>query len=134
LRKKVADNQKIFEFYGSYQGLDKVPLLVTAGGRTYKQVGGTIVPLLYKEKRKFPLDHHALWIDPARPDRIILGTDRGLYFSYDRTKSRLLVNTPPCVDFSPNPGPDRTGNLPAEPVSVVRIYLRSASGRPLRRA
>ena len=69
------------------------------GGRTFKQVGGTIVPLLYKEKREFPLDHHALWIDPADPDRIILGTDHGLYFSYDRTKSWLLVNNLSVTEF-----------------------------------
>jgi photosystem II stability/assembly factor-like uncharacterized protein len=69
------------------------------GGRTYSQVGGTIVPLLYKEKREFPLDHHALWIDPANPDRIILGTDHGLYFSYDRTRSWLLVNNLPITEF-----------------------------------
>ena len=69
------------------------------GGRTYRQVGGTIVPLLSKEKREFPLDHHALWIDPARPDRIILGTDHGLYFSYDRTRSWMLVNNLPITEF-----------------------------------
>jgi photosystem II stability/assembly factor-like uncharacterized protein len=69
------------------------------GGRTYRQVGGTIVPLLYKENRDFPLDHHALWIDPANPDRIILGTDHGLYFSYDRTRSWLLVNNLPITEF-----------------------------------
>jgi photosystem II stability/assembly factor-like uncharacterized protein len=69
------------------------------GGRTYRQVGGTIVPLLYKEKREFPLDHHALWIDPVRPDRIILGTDHGLYFSYDRTRSWILMNNLPITEF-----------------------------------
>ena len=69
------------------------------GGKTYAQIGGTIVPLLYKDKREFPLDHHALWIDPTNPDRILLGTDHGLYVSYDRTKTWLLNNNLPITEF-----------------------------------
>ncbi len=74
-------------------------LMSKDGGKTYAQIGGTIVPLLYKEKREFPLDHHALWIDPANPDRILLGTDHGLYISYDRTKTWLLNNNLPITEF-----------------------------------
>jgi photosystem II stability/assembly factor-like uncharacterized protein len=74
-------------------------LMSKDGGRTYTQIGGTIVPLLYKEKREFPLDHHALWIDPANPDRILLGTDHGLYVSYDRTKTWFLNNNLPITEF-----------------------------------
>jgi len=69
------------------------------GGKTYAQIGGTIVPLLYKEKREFPLDHHALWIDPANPDHILLGTDHGLYISYDRTNTWFLNNNLPITEF-----------------------------------
>ena len=74
-------------------------LMSKDGGKTYARIGGTIVPLLYKEKREFPLDHHALWIDPANPDRILLGTDHGLYVSYDRTKTWLLNNNLPITEF-----------------------------------
>lgn len=74
-------------------------LASTDGGRSFRQVGGTIVPLQYKEKREFPLDHHALWIDPGNPDRVILGTDHGLYFSWDRATSWVLMNNLPIVEF-----------------------------------
>jgi photosystem II stability/assembly factor-like uncharacterized protein len=74
-------------------------LMSKDGGKTYAQIGGTIVPLLYKDRREFPLDHHALWIDPANPDRILLGTDHGLYISYDRTKTWLLNNNLPITEF-----------------------------------
>ncbi len=40
-------------------------------------------------------DDHALWIDPADSDHVILGTDGGLYFSRDRTAHwRHLENLP----------------------------------------
>ncbi len=33
--------------------------------------------------RSVHADHHALWIDPLRPDRVLLGGDGGLYASWD---------------------------------------------------
>jgi photosystem II stability/assembly factor-like uncharacterized protein len=69
------------------------------GGRTYRRIGGTVVHLLRKDKREFSLDQHALWIDPANPDRIILGNDHGIYMSYDRAHSWLHVNNLPIGEF-----------------------------------
>ena len=38
-------------------------------------------------------DHHAMWIDPANSNHIVLGSDGGIYFSYDKGKSWDFVNT-----------------------------------------
>ncbi len=45
------------------------------GGRTFSPLNAA--PAVHP-------DHHALWIDPRDPDRLVLGGDGGLYFSYDR--------------------------------------------------
>ncbi|MBD3233528.1 MAG: glycosyl hydrolase [candidate division Zixibacteria bacterium] len=40
-------------------------------------------------------DHHALWINPSNPEHLILGTDGGIYVSFDRGNSwRFLKNLP----------------------------------------
>lgn len=43
------------------------------GGRTY----GTTTNAVH-------VDHHAMWIDPRDPDRIVVGNDGGVAISYDR--------------------------------------------------
>ena len=44
-------------------------------------------------------DHHALWIDPSDSDHMVLGSDGGIYFSYDCGKSWDFVNTLPLGQF-----------------------------------
>ncbi len=44
-------------------------------------------------------DCHAMWIDPGNSNHVLLGTDGGIYFSYDRTKTWDFVNTLAIGEF-----------------------------------
>jgi photosystem II stability/assembly factor-like uncharacterized protein len=44
-------------------------------------------------------DYHAMWINPQDSDHIILGSDGGIYFSYDRGENWDFVNTIPLAQF-----------------------------------
>lgn len=44
-------------------------------------------------------DHHALWIDPADPNHMILGTDGGIHLSYDRGRTWDFANSVPLAQF-----------------------------------
>jgi photosystem II stability/assembly factor-like uncharacterized protein len=69
------------------------------GGESYLPTGETIVHLLPHAIRVMHLDMHAMWIDPAQPERLILGNDGGLYTSYDRGESWLHLNNIPIGEF-----------------------------------
>jgi photosystem II stability/assembly factor-like uncharacterized protein len=44
-------------------------------------------------------DHHALWIDPADSDHMLLGTDGGIHLSYDRGRTWDFLNTVPLAQL-----------------------------------
>lgn len=44
-------------------------------------------------------DHHAMWIHPENSNHMILGSDGGIYFSYDRGKSWDFINALPLGQF-----------------------------------
>jgi photosystem II stability/assembly factor-like uncharacterized protein len=44
-------------------------------------------------------DFHALWINPASSDHMILGSDGGIHLSYDRGRSWDFVNTVPLAQL-----------------------------------
>jgi photosystem II stability/assembly factor-like uncharacterized protein len=44
-------------------------------------------------------DHHAMWIHPKNSNHMVLGSDGGIYFSYDRGKSWDFVNALPLGQF-----------------------------------
>jgi len=44
-------------------------------------------------------DHHALWINPDNPYELLLGTDGGVYMSYDRAAHFRLIKALPVSQF-----------------------------------
>jgi photosystem II stability/assembly factor-like uncharacterized protein len=44
-------------------------------------------------------DYHAMWINPANPDHLIVGSDGGIHFSYDKARNWDYVNTIPLGQF-----------------------------------
>jgi photosystem II stability/assembly factor-like uncharacterized protein len=59
------------------------------GGKTYTHISG----------KNVHADIHDLWIDPLNSDRLLLGTDGGLSFSYDRGKTWQKINNLPIGEF-----------------------------------
>ena len=69
------------------------------GGRTYRQIQGTLVHLLPHGSTVLHLDQHELWINPQDGDHMLLGNDGGLHLSYDRGASWLHLNNLPIGEF-----------------------------------
>lgn len=55
------------------------------GGKTWKNINGDNVHV----------DHHALWLNPARPGHLVNGNDGGLNLSWDNGASWAKCNNPP---------------------------------------
>jgi len=69
------------------------------GGATWRRLGDRILRLHDTDGRALHLDHHELVIDPANPDRLLLGNDGGLFMSYDAGASWLQLNTIPVTQM-----------------------------------
>lgn len=59
------------------------------GGKTFVNTGA----------RDIHGDCHAMWIDPGNSNHVLLGTDGGIYFSYDKTKTWDFQNTIAIGEF-----------------------------------
>ena len=71
----------------------------TDGGRTFSNVGGTVVHLNSSTATPLHLDMCELWIDPTDTSRLLLGNDGGLYQSWDEGNSWLHHNNIPAGEF-----------------------------------
>jgi photosystem II stability/assembly factor-like uncharacterized protein len=68
-----------------------VPLVVSSdGGKTWSG---------YANHESVHVDHHALWIDPNFPQRLVLGNDGGLDVSYDAGVTWRSVDAQPVGQF-----------------------------------
>jgi photosystem II stability/assembly factor-like uncharacterized protein len=76
-----ADDEKVF--FSSYQLLES-----DDGGKTAKQID-----------RGVHVDHHAFWIDPQNPDRMVQGNDGGAYVTYNGAKTWQWFNNLPIEQF-----------------------------------
>jgi photosystem II stability/assembly factor-like uncharacterized protein len=59
------------------------------GGRTFLNTGA----------KDIHGDCHAMWIDPSNSNHVLLGTDGGIYFSYDKAKSWDFQNNVALGEF-----------------------------------
>ena len=82
LRVSPADPDRLFAL--------GVPIVASSdGGATWENVMPAHVHV----------DHHALWIDPEYPDRLLLGNDGGLDISYDDGKTWRKIDDQPVGQF-----------------------------------
>jgi photosystem II stability/assembly factor-like uncharacterized protein len=58
------------------------------GGRTFLGVAGSVHS-----------DHHALWIEPANPQHMLIGSDGGVYETWDRGGHWRFLDTLPISQF-----------------------------------
>jgi photosystem II stability/assembly factor-like uncharacterized protein len=79
VRVDPEDENRIYTLSGTFN-------VSTDGGRTFGPGGG----------RMFG-DHHALWIDPLDPMRLLCGTDGGFFISHDYGRNWDFVNNMPLA-------------------------------------
>lgn len=69
------------------------------GGKSFRNVNGSIFHLNPNRATPLHLDMCEMWIDPENPERLLLGNDGGLYQSYNRGATWLHHNTIPAGEF-----------------------------------
>jgi photosystem II stability/assembly factor-like uncharacterized protein len=74
---------------GTVFSVDTLLKVTTDGGKTLRNAG---------EKNKH-VDNHVVWIDPTRPDHMLVGCDGGLYESYDRAATWDFKANLPITQF-----------------------------------
>jgi len=81
----IADPQDVNKVY-SMETFSKV---TEDGGKTWERIG-------IKKKH---VDDHAMWIDPENPDHYIIGSDGGIYITYDDAENYYHVSNLPVTQY-----------------------------------
>jgi photosystem II stability/assembly factor-like uncharacterized protein len=92
---RVAPNNEARLYFLSFSIMES-----DDGGKTARNIGRGIHP-----------DHHALWIDPTDPERMINGNDGGVYISTDAGHSWSFRNNIPIEQFYQVATDDKTPYL-----------------------
>jgi photosystem II stability/assembly factor-like uncharacterized protein len=79
VRADPVDPDRVYTLAGSFN-------ISTDGGRTFRGHGGSMFG-----------DHHALWIDPTDPARLLSGTDGGFWISNDYGDNWDFLNNMPMA-------------------------------------
>jgi len=80
----IADPQDVDRVYKTGGGL----LVTRNGGDTFGGAGGWVHP-----------DYHAMWINPADPNHMVVGTDGGIYITHNRGSGWGYVANLPVSQF-----------------------------------
>ena len=69
------------------------------GGKSFKNLNGTVKRINPSQAKGLHLDHCELWINPINPEHIVLGNDGGVFVSYNKGNSWLHYNNIPTGEF-----------------------------------
>ena len=69
------------------------------GGKSFKNIKGSVKRMNPSQAKGLHLDHCELWINPNNPKHLALGNDGGLFVSLDKGKSWIHYNNIPTGEF-----------------------------------
>jgi photosystem II stability/assembly factor-like uncharacterized protein len=81
----IADPQDVDKVYS----METVSKVTADGGKTWERVG-------LKEKH---VDDHAMWINPNNTDHYMIGSDGGIYITYDDAENYYHVSNLPITQY-----------------------------------
>lgn len=71
----------------------------TDGGKTFEYLGGKVAHVNPSAASGLHLDHCEMWINPMNPNHLVLGSDGGLYQSFDKGQTWVHFNNLPTGEF-----------------------------------